>query len=50
MTDKYSWLNSRADICGDAAHPLLFDGDYAAKPAYEGFLNALLGKNSYPSS
>ena len=44
MTDKYSWLNDRTDICGDAARPLLFDGDYVAKPAYEGFLNALLGK------
>ena len=49
MTDKYTWLDSRDDICGDAARPLLFDGDYVAKPAYEGFLDALLGKRYYPS-
>ena len=44
VTDKYSWLNSREDICGAAALPLLFDGNYVPKPAYDGFLNALMGE------
>ncbi len=43
VTDKYSWLNDRSDICGAAALPLLFDANYVAKPAYSGFRDALLG-------
>jgi len=43
VTDKYSWLNRRGDLCGTATQPLLFDADYAPKPAHMGFLNALLG-------
>ena len=41
VTDKYSWLNGRK--CA-AAHGLLFDDNYAKKPAYSGVLDALLGR------
>ena len=44
VTDKDSWLNRRTDLCNAGALPLLFDGNYAPKPAYDGFLNALLGQ------
>jgi endo-1,4-beta-xylanase len=44
VTDKYSWLNRRTDLCTTGALPLLFDSNYAPKPAYDGFLNALLGQ------
>ena len=41
VTDKYSWLNGRN--CA-SAHGLLFDDNYAKKPAYSGVLDALLGR------
>jgi endo-1,4-beta-xylanase len=41
VTDKYSWLNGQS--CA-TPQPLLFDGNYSAKPARMGVLNALLGQ------
>ena len=40
VTDKYSWLNGQS--CA-TPRPLLFDDNYAPKPAYAGVLNAFLG-------
>jgi endo-1,4-beta-xylanase len=40
VSDKYSWLNG--GTCA-TPQPLLFDGNYAPKPAYAGVLNAFLG-------
>ncbi|HLK90711.1 MAG TPA: endo-1,4-beta-xylanase [Polyangia bacterium] len=40
VTDKYSWLNGMT--CA-TPQPLLFDGNFAPKPAHMGVLNALLG-------
>jgi GH35 family endo-1,4-beta-xylanase len=39
FTDRYSWINDE----GEADHPLLFDRDYATKPAYQGVLDGLAG-------
>lgn len=39
FTDRYTWINDD----GSADEPLIFDRDYAAKPAYEGVLAGLLG-------
>jgi endo-1,4-beta-xylanase len=41
VTDLYSWLNGRN--CA-SPQPLLFDNNYARKPAYYGVLDALLGQ------
>jgi endo-1,4-beta-xylanase len=40
VTDKFSWLDGTN--CANPT-PLLFDGNYAKKPAYTGFLAALNG-------
>jgi endo-1,4-beta-xylanase len=40
VPDKYSWLNGMT--CA-TPRPLLFDDNYAPKPAYTGVLNAFLG-------
>jgi len=39
FTDKYSWINDD----GDPDDPLIFDRNYAPKPAYEGVLHGLQG-------
>jgi endo-1,4-beta-xylanase len=39
FTDRYSWINDM----GDPDDPLIFDRDYATKPAYEGVLAGLHG-------
>jgi endo-1,4-beta-xylanase len=47
ISDKYSWLNSRTDLgCTgtETPRPLLWDDNYAKKPAYTGVMNALLGQ------
>jgi endo-1,4-beta-xylanase len=41
IPDKYSWRNGT--VCATPL-PLLFDNDYAKKPAYTGVLDALLGR------
>jgi len=41
VPDKYSWLNGQA--CA-TPHPLLFDDDYVAKPAYMAVMDAFLGR------
>jgi endo-1,4-beta-xylanase len=41
LTDKYSWRNGAS--C-DSPRPLLFDDNYAAKPAHAGVLDAFLGR------
>jgi endo-1,4-beta-xylanase len=41
ITDKFSWLNGQA--CASAMG-LLFDANYAKKPAYTGVLDALNGR------
>ena len=40
VTDKYSWLNG---VSCATPQPLLFDDNYAPKPAFGGVLEALLG-------
>lgn len=39
FTDRYSWINDQ----GEPDDPLVFDRDYAAKPAYDGVLAGLQG-------
>lgn len=39
FTDKYSWINDN----GDPDDPLIFDRNYAKKPAYDGVLSGLAG-------
>lgn len=45
VIDTYSWLNDQATVGGgtdgtQAQCPVLFDGDYQAKPAFWGFVDA----------
>lgn len=42
FTDKYSWIP--AFTGHPEEKPLLFDASYAKKPAYDGVMNALMGK------
>lgn len=47
IPDKYSFLNGNAGLeCVDGGdpRPLLWDDDYQKKPAYDGVLDALLGR------
>ncbi len=47
ITDKYSWVNTPGPPdCpnGETPHPLLWDDAYGRKPAYDGFMAALLGE------
>ena len=46
ISDRYSWLNDSAESgCGSQApRPLLWDDDYAKKPAYTGVMEALTGR------
>lgn len=40
FTDRYSWINDE----GEPDDPLVFDRDYAEKPAYDGVLAGLAGR------
>ena len=40
FTDKYSWIEAESGMADD---PLIFDRQYAPKPAYQGALEGLLG-------
>jgi endo-1,4-beta-xylanase len=47
ITDQYSFLNARTDLqCqgSEPPRPLLWDDDYEKKPAYDGVMDALLGR------
>jgi endo-1,4-beta-xylanase len=47
ITDQYSFLNERTDLqcAGDQPpRPLLWDNAYAKKPAFDGVMDALLGR------
>jgi endo-1,4-beta-xylanase len=44
FTDKYSWIRSRTKGAKGAA--LLFDQNYAAKPAYQALKEALTSRRS----
>jgi endo-1,4-beta-xylanase len=44
VTDNYSWISDpNQTYFPKPDYPLLFDGDYAAKPAYGGVVSALMG-------
>lgn len=43
MSDKYSWVPQT--FSGEGA-ALLWDNNYAKKPAYQSFLDVLNGKNA----
>jgi endo-1,4-beta-xylanase len=46
ITDKYSWLNSQDLGCSasEKPRPLLWDDGYAKKSAYDGVMDAFLGR------
>jgi endo-1,4-beta-xylanase len=46
IADRDSWLNQLTNSCVDGGSPvpLLWDDNYEKKPAYEGVMDALLGR------